>query len=96
MDIRDYADFGFSGNECCGSSVCMTDMLTKISPDVIYNNIVDFDMNKFNKEHKTDLTIKNFKETTVNSMYDYDIYQYNGNNYIGWGRVKITDTIESI
>jgi hypothetical protein len=29
-------------------------------------------------------------------MYNFDIYQNDWMTYIGWGRVKITDTIETI
>lgn len=96
INIRDYADFDLGGDEFCTSSICATDTLSKISPDVIYNSIVEYDIKRFNADTGTDLTIKNLKETKTNNTYDYDIYQKDGGVYIGWGRVKITDTIETI
>lgn len=104
VNIRDYTDFGLEGGEFCNSSVYMTDTLSKISPDIIYNSIVKYDIQKlcqdiqdFKNAHIwPDLSLKNFKETKTNDMYDYDIYQNDWVTYIGWGRVKITDTIETI
>lgn len=96
MNVRDYANFGLGGDEFCNSSVCATDALSKVSPDVIYNNVVGYDIKQFNDANGTDITIKNLKETKTNDTYDYDLYQKDGNVYIGWGRVKITDTIEII
>ena len=104
VNLRDYADFGLEGGEFCNSSVCMTDTLSKISPDIIYNSIVKYDIQKlcqdiqdFKNAHTwPDLSLKNFKETKTNDTYDFDIYQNDWMTYIGWGRVKITDTIETI
>ena len=96
INVRDYTDFALSGDEFCNSSICTTDILSKVSPDVINKSIVEYDIQRFNTDNGTDLTIKNLKETKTNDTYDYDIYQRNGNTYIGWGRVKITDTIEAI